>query len=285
MTEPSQSSTDLQREVEPGSVIRVVEFAGRTRPVWMGLAGIAAAVLTWQVLVATEVVSPLTVPRPRVTGARVLDLMVDDTFQREMWDTLTTWGWAMFLAGVVAIPLGLLIGHIRVMDRPSSLVVHAARSVPSTALIPVAILSFGLGTSMKTSVVVYAVFFPMLLNAIYGARAVDPMMRTVALSLRFSHRQVLWRVVLPSAAPSIATGIRISSAIGLIVVYGTELLGATTGAGVVIIRYQQLEPPRIDFVYAGIVLIGAVGLIVSMLLSALERLLIPWASSAERARR
>lgn len=252
----------------------------RSRGALLGVAGVATVLLVWHGLVATAVLDPVSVPRPVAVAGRAADLLRDDAFQSGLIDTLRTWVTALGIAAAVAVPLGIAAGSLSRLDRPLSFVVHAARSVPSTALIPVAILFFGLGVRMKVSLVIYATFWPLLLNAIYGARQVDPMMTTVARSLRWGRGRILWRVVLPAAAPSIATGIRVAAGIGLIVVLSAELLGASSGAGVVIVTFQQAERP--DFVYAGIVLIGALGLAISASLSFLERWALPWAVANRR---
>lgn len=241
----------------------------------LGLSGIASVVLIWHVAVTNGYVSQLSVPLPADVGRRVIDLLGDGDFISEAGNSLWTWLISMVLVFVVAVPLGILFGWFRAMYRPASTVIHAGRSVPSTALIPVAILFFGLGTQMKVALVAYAIFWPMLLNAMYGAHGVDPQMVRVGRSLRWSRTKILFRIVLPSAAPSVATGARVAGAIALIVVLAAELLGASNGVGSVIVTYGRNEQP--DFVYAGIVLVGAIGVVLNYALNFLERAALPWA--------
>lgn len=254
----------------------------RARAIGLGAAGIAAAIALWAVLSAGNVLDANTVPGPQVVGSKVIELLGDSDFWSALRDTLGTWLASMAISIVVAVPLGLVIGNVRWLERPVGLVVDAARSVPSTALIPVAILVWGLGSEMKSALVIYAVFWPLLLNATYGAQGIDPMMKTVARSLRWGTFTTLRRVVLPGAAPAIATGIRVGAAVGLIVVLSAELLGATSGVGTLILRYQDVNQP--DMVYAAIVLVGVLGLLVASGLSWLEKLLLPW-STASRSQR
>lgn len=242
----------------------------------LGLTGVVTVIAAWHLAVKNGYVSQLSVPLPMDVGGRVVDLVGDTSFLGEVWNSLWAWLISMVLAFVVAVPLGILFGWFRSMYRPASTVIHAGRSVPSTALIPVAILFFGLGTQMKVSLVAYAIFWPMLLNAMYGAHGVDPQMVRVGRSLRWSRSKILVRVVLPSAAPSIATGVRVAGAIALIVVLAAELLGASNGVGAVIVAYGRNEQP--DFVYAGIVLVGVIGVVLNYGLNLLERLALPWAA-------
>lgn len=255
----------------------------RLRPpvdVVLGAAGIVTFFVVWHILVEVEVLSPISVPLPLDVLGRVGELLVDDRFLDELCDTMYTWLAGVVLTSAVAIPAGLVIGYFASLYRPTATVIHAARSVPSTALVPIAILFFGLGFEMKLSLVVYAIFWPLLLNAMYGVHGVDPQAVMVARSLRWNRVRILRRVVLPSAAPAVATGIRVAGAIALIVVLSAELLGASRGIGTVIVSYQQAERP--DFVYAGILVVGAIGVAIYYGLSFLERLVLPWSKGNRR---
>jgi ABC-type nitrate/sulfonate/bicarbonate transport system permease component len=269
------------RPVAPGRAARSFPGLAAVRPVVLGAAGIALVIAAWAALSAGEVVDRTSLPAPGAVAGRIVDLLGDGRFRGAVIDTVRAWCVAMMLAGSVAIPLGLVVGHVSWLERPIGFVVDAARSVPSTALIPVAIILWGLGDEMKWALVIYAVFWPMLINSMYGARSVDPMMKSVARSLRWGRFTTMRWVVLPSAAPSIATGVRVAAAIGLIVVLSAELLGASDGIGTEILLYQDANQP--DFVYAAIVLIGVLGVVIAGLLVAAERMLVPWAH-AQRSR-
>lgn len=235
-------------------------------------------VLTWAGLAAFGVVPEQTLPPPWPVALSIVSLIADPDFQKQLLDTLVTWSAALAAVGIVGVPIGLLVGYFAFLRQPSELVIHGLRSVPVTALLPVAILLFGLGFEMKFAMVVYAIVWPVLLNTAYGVRSVDPTAMNVARSLRWSTLGSLVRVVLPSAAPSITTGFRIAGGIGLVVVLSAELLGASSGVGTVLVRYQQSDRP--DFVYAGIVLVGTLGIVLQYGMARLERRLIPWSPAA-----
>ncbi|WP_116997376.1 ABC transporter permease [Desertimonas flava] len=254
---------------------------GIAKPVLLGAAGIVAAVGVWAILSATGTLNPDAIPGPWPVGQRVADLLTDRVFLEALGGTLRTWAWSLLVSTVVAVPVGLALGYLPFLERPVLLVVDAARSVPGTALIPVAILLWGLGNEMKSALVIYSVFWPLLLNSLYGSRGVDPVMKTVARSLRWSGFKVVRRVVLPAAAPAIVTGIRVAAAIGLIVILSAELLGATDGVGTIILRYQNIQEP--DFVYAGVVVVGLLGMLIALGLTWLDRRILPW-SPANRKR-
>ena len=250
-------------------------LSSATLPTALGLAGIATVVMVWELLLQAGLISTLSVPHPYDVAQRIVDLLGDATFRSQVQDTMWTWFAAMVVTSLVAVPAGILFGYFPFLYRSSSALVDAGRSIPSTALIPISILFFGLGFQMKLVIVCYAVFWPILVNTSYGVNHVDRVMLQVARSFRWGTFTTLRRVVLPSATPYAATGIRLAGGIGLVVVLSAELLGATRGIGTVVIDYQQAERP--DFVFACIVIIGVIGIGVYYGLRALESRLFPWA--------
>lgn len=246
-------------------------------PVSWGAAGLVVAVALWALVVAAGLVPRSSLPSPAAVGSAAWDLVNDGDFRSHFGDTLTSWWWALLLSTAIAVPLGLLIGYLRALSVASDLLIHIARSVPASALIPVAIIFFGLGSSMKVAIVTFSVVWIILLNTIYGVRNVDPMSLRVARSMRFSRPEVVWRVLLPTAAPSIATGIRVATGIAFIVTLSAELLGATRGVGTVVVSYQDAQRPA--YVYGGIVLVALTGMLLNFLSQFAERRVIRWQPS------
>ncbi len=240
----------------------------------LGLLGVVGVVGAWHLAVSTETVSPLALPPPDEVGGRIGDLLATGDFYSELGNTLLTWFLAMVLMVAVAVPLGLVVGSVRALYPPTAGLVHVLRSIPSTALIPVAIAFFGLGREMKLAVVAYAIAWPLFLNALYGVRSIDPLRLDAARSLRWGRWRTLRALVLPASAQYIGTGVRLAGGLGLVVVLSAELLGASRGIGTLIIRYQQAELPAL--VYAGIVLVGALGVTLYYVLTVVERWMSPW---------
>ncbi|WFE57646.1 ABC transporter permease [Micromonospora sp. WMMD712] len=280
------SSHSVEFDVPAPSPSGVPATARRRGPTpdWAyGLAGIATMFVVWELVVRTGAVSADSLPYPAATMQRAGELLVDATFLTEVAQTLWAWLLAMLVASAVGIPLGLTLGYFSAFYRPSSSVVHAGRSIPSSAFLPIAILLFGLGTQMKVSLAIYAIFWPILLNAMYGVRDTEPLMLATGRSMGWGRTRLLTRVVLPSAAPSIATGLRVASSTALIVVLSAELLGATSGVGTVITTYQQAQRP--DFVYAGILLVGLLGMALYYGFNLVERLVVPWGQAQRESGR
>lgn len=250
-------------------------MAKTLRAAGLGLLGIATVVLGWHIVYLLEIVPHGSLPSPWAVATHFPDLLADGEFVIGIGHTLLAWILALTITSVVGVATGLLTSTTPGLARPSAMAVNAFRSIPATALIPIAILLFGLGVQMKVSVAIYAIFWPVLINTVYGVANTEPMRLDAARSMRWSwwRRQVF--VVLPSALPSITTGIRIASGTALVVVLSAELLGAKSGVGTVMLRYQNAL--MAEYVYAGVLCIGALGALVYTCIAATERRLVKWA--------
>ncbi len=255
------------------------ELSGRQRAT-LGVSGVATVVLLLEALIRSGVVNADYVPPPSTLLARLAELATDPSFLAAIGETMAAWALAIVISASLAIPAGILLGSVEGLYKAASSLIELLRPIPSVALLPVAILLLGLGTGMKVALASYAIFWPLLINTMYGVRDVDRVMHYTARSLRWSSRQIMARVTLPSAAPFIATGLRIASAVALIVVLTSEVLAASSGLGSVIRFYQ--EGGRREFVYAGILLTGVLGLLVNFGFSWVEGRLLHWAPGQRR---
>ncbi|GAA0713012.1 ABC transporter permease [Dactylosporangium roseum] len=247
---------------------------GKRSSVAFSALGLASLVLVWQLLGTLRIVSAASLPSPWSVARALPTVLGDHEFLDAAVDTATSWGVSVLIGSAVAIFIGLVASSITFLQRPTEVVVNTFRSVPATALIPIGILMFGLGMQMKVSIALYAIFWPILINTVYGVATTEPMRLDAARSMRWPwwRRQVF--VTLPSAVPSILTGVRIAVGISLIVIISTELLGARYGVGTVLVQYTQALRP--DVVYAGVLLLGVIGALVFSLLVKLERRFVRW---------
>jgi len=236
--------------------------------------GVGSLVAGWQLLGAFSIVPASSLPSPTSVATALPKLLSDRDFLVGAADTARSWATAVALGAAVGIVIGLVVSSVEILRRPTEMVVNTFRSVPATALIPIGILVFGLGTEMKVAIALYGIFWPILINTVYGVATTEPMRLDAARSMRWPwwRRQVF--VTFPSALPSIMTGVRIAVGIALIVIISTELLGARYGVGTVLVQYTQALRP--SMVYAGVLLLGAVGALVFSLLVRLERKIVRW---------
>jgi ABC-type nitrate/sulfonate/bicarbonate transport system permease component len=145
-------------------------------------------------------------------------------------------------------------------------------------MIPLAILFLGLGGPMRVAVITYAAFWPLLVSTLYGVRAVDPVALDTARNFGVSPARTLWAVTLPAALTNIATGLRVSASIALVVTVTTELVAGNSGIGFYVSQMEQAN--RLPPMYAGILLTGLIGYLVNALFFQLERKLVFWSASS-----
>jgi len=186
------------------------------------------------------------------------------------------------IALVTAIPLGLLIAWYRPVERPLNPLLELFRNTAALALLPVFTLLLGIGEITKISIVAYASFFPILLNTIAGVKNVDPLLVRAARTLGLSSRQMFAKVILPSAVPTIFTGIRMAGTASILVLIAAEMVGAKAGLGYLIINAQSSF--QITTMYAGILTTSIIGVTVNYGLVRLERHFSRWRTGAAVAR-
>ncbi|MFJ8925546.1 ABC transporter permease [Streptomyces sp. NPDC102364] len=208
--------------------------------------------------------------------ARSVELAGDSVFLDGIGATLRAWVLGLALACAIAVPAGLLLGSVPVVDAAVRAIVEFLRPLPSVALIPLVSLLLGSGTETEVALVTYASVWPILFNTMYGLGESEPLAKDTLRAFGFGRGAVLLRVELVGAAPFIAAGIRISAAVALVVAVATELLsGFGEGLGIFIAQAQQATDGNRD-VLAGVVWAGVLGLLINSVLVWGERRLFPW---------
>ncbi|MCS7172327.1 MAG: ABC transporter permease [Armatimonadetes bacterium] len=237
-------------------------------------ASVLGAVAVWEVVSQTGILHPAFFPPPsRVLLALVRELETGE-IPRHIWITLTAYARGLALALAIGVPWGVLLGRIRLVRRASAVLIEMLRPIPSVAIIPVAILLLGIGEEMRFAVACYAAVWPLLFNTMYGVYNADPVLVDSARIFGFARWEVLLRVVVPSALPFITTGMRVSSAVALIVTVTAEMVAGTGGLGFYV-KATELGG-RIPEMYGGILLLGTLGYLLNHLLRAAEGRALRW---------
>lgn len=216
-------------------------------------------------------------PPPTIVFGALLSGLVSGEITIQIGATLVAFAEGLALASVMAVLIGILMGTFRNFYDAIKIIVELVRPVPAVALIPLAILLFGLGYGMRVSVITYSAFWPLLINTFYGVRSIDPIAIDTARNFGLSYPQILRRVTLPSALPSIATGFRISAAIALILTITAELIAGDSGIGFYVAQMELAN--RLPEMYAGILLAGILGYVLNLIFRSIERRLLFWNSS------
>ncbi|MGW4964102.1 ABC transporter permease [Nonomuraea sp. NPDC004186] len=239
------------------------------------VAGVAAFLVAGELVIRFGLGDGVIFPAPSVILMEAVRLVVDGEFLLGALTTLTNWALGLLVAVAVAVPAGVLLGALAPLERAARPVLEFLRPIPSVAVIPLAILLIPVDGLMKVGVIVYASVWPILFNTLYGMHDVDPLAKDSLRSFGFGPVAVLGRVSLPSAAPFVATGVRIASGVALIIAVSAELFaGGTAGLGVFAIQAGSAN--RTDLVMAATLWAGMFGLLANASLRAAERRLFGW---------
>ncbi|MEZ2391895.1 ABC transporter permease [bacterium RCC_150] len=188
--------------------------------------------------------------------------------------SLTNLGAGLLLAVVVGIAGGLVLGEMRRLREIVDPVLHFFRSVPQAALVPLIIGVFGIGQGPKIYTIAFACMWPVLLNTIDGVLGVEPTIRRFSRVYRIPAGLHFRRVVLPAALPQIVAGIRVALPIGITVMVVSELFAANKGLGFYILNSSATF--QVPETWAGALLVGVIGYILSLLFIVFERRILSW---------
>jgi NitT/TauT family transport system permease protein len=178
------------------------------------------------------------------------------------------------IALIVGIPLGVAMARSRVVRWALDWYIDAFNSTPNVALVPLITLLFGLDVTAKVIVVVISSVFAIVVNTEQGVRNVDRRLLEVAQSFRSSERQLWGDVVIPSALPYIAAGLRLAVGRALVGMVVAEFFTSITGLGYLIMRYNNSFQP--DHLLVPVVVVMALGIVLTTITRGLERRIAPW---------
>jgi len=187
------------------------------------------------------------------------------------------------LAAVIGVGAGVAIGLSRRLRATAEPVLEFFRAIPPPVLVPVIILFAGIGNGMKVLVIVSGCVWPVLLNTVEGVRAVDAVQADTALSYGITGRARITRLILPSASPQIAAGLRQALSIAIILMVISEMFAASNGLGFTIVQFQRSF--AIPEMWSGIILLGLLGFALSLLFRLAERRALRWYDGLREAQR
>jgi NitT/TauT family transport system permease protein len=195
------------------------------------------------------------VPTLPTVGRTLWNLLTDGSMLQHAASTFYRVLFGFALAIVIALPLGILMGRFRPVERFFLPLATVLMPIPSLAWVPVFILWFGIGNTTTVLVVFYAAAFPLLINAWSGVRAVNPLWLRAAGVMGANENALFWKVILPGTAPFVIVGLRQSFVRAWIAVVGAEMLAASDwGLGWMI--FDAKEFLNADVMMASLVVIG-----------------------------
>jgi len=230
--------------------------------------------ILWQILSNSGIVNETLFPSPTTVFSSFVELWNSgDLFlhiKSSIWRVLI----GLVIGSIFGIVIGLLTGRIKIVDQLFSPLFQVFRSFPPVAIIPLIIVWLGIGEEAKIFSISFAVFFPVWINTHVGASRISQYYLRAAGILTKSYFKKFIKVILPASLPFIFTGIRTSIAIAYIMVFVSELAGASSGLGY-LISVSHLSY-RIDKMIAGLILLGLFGALTDLVFVKLFKRTFPW---------
>ncbi|MGW0173854.1 ABC transporter permease [Rhodococcus sp. NPDC003322] len=273
-----------QRERESPIAVRPQRVGSRTpnaiapyKPLLLGVAGILGFLLIWQVFAAVGPVSSHFLPPPTVVFSEFIQNLSDPDFWIAVGYTLRAWLIGLVISSVAAIVVGVVIGSSAFLRRATHSTIEFLRPIPAVALIPLAALLYGPALSAELLIVVYACFWIVLVQVLYGVADVDKVATDTALTLQMNFWQRVRHLIFPTLLPYLMTGVRLAATVALILSVGVELILGTPGLGLDVALAQINDDA--PAMYALIVTSGLLGMLVNWLMGTVESKVLFWHAS------
>ena len=219
-------------------------------------------------------VNPILFTYPSAVAAAFGELVVSGELQSYLGQSLRVLLGGLLFSIAVGVPLGVLIARFTTVELATDLYVNALYSTPMVALVPLIVLWFGFGVPAKVVIVFLFMVFPILINTQQGVKNVDRGLLEVARSFCSTERQLWGDVILPSALPFIAAGLRLAIGRGLVGMVIAEFYTSIAGLGYMIIRYaNSFETAKL---FVPIVVLMVMGISLVQAARALELWIAPW---------
>lgn len=229
-----------------------------------------AVLVVWQLL-AVRAGTPL-FPGPWETAKAIGRLYPQIVGQ--LGHTLMRAGIGFLVAAAIMIPIGILLGRLKLLGQVLEPAIDMLATLPPPAVVPIVMLFAGTGDAAKIVIIAYAAAVPLLMNTYEASKTVHPTTNLVARAMHLNRFEAMWHIDLPAALPMIATGVRLAVSSALLVSVTAEMLLATNGIGVFIQRQQ--ENFQIAGGLAGIAFISLAGLIINSLVFQFEKRWLFW---------
>jgi NitT/TauT family transport system permease protein len=250
------------------------------RAVALGAGFPVLLVLLWDRAVAMT--GTRLIPSPYQVAVMMYDFsfggIYDDAFSGtiliHVWKSAQRVYGGFFLAALIGIPLGMMIGRVRTLRQLLDPTISLLRPIPVTAWLPLSMIFFGLGPNAAIFLVFLGAFYPIMLNTMFGVRSIDPRLFEAASMLGCSGAAMFRQIVLPASLPAVFNGLRIAHGFAWILIVVGEMTGVPTGLGSVVMDGRTLS--RTDLVITGMIVIGACGFVTDRIIVVISNRLLRW---------
>jgi NitT/TauT family transport system permease protein len=246
----------------------------------VGIAVPVALLALWEIASRLAVLSPRYFPPPTAVAAGLATQAAMGDLGDHLLVTLTRLALAFTLAALLGVPLGLVMGLVRPVRHAVDPYVAFIYPVPKIALLPFLLIILGVGESAFVLTGAISAFFQIVISTLAGVQTMDPRLLEVGQNYGAHGVRLFRKVILPAALPAIFTGLRLGLGLALVAVVAVEFIAAKSGLGHLVYRHWQMLSTT--EMYGAFVLVGALGLLLTRGLRALQSRMLVWQEEMER---
>lgn len=249
-----------------------LSLRGRDR--LLSIASPVGLLLVWEICARVGFIDTRFFPAPSSVISALIEMVKSGALITHTAVSMQRLAWGTLLGGAPALVLGIVMGLNRPVRAIFDPLIAATYPIPKSAILPLALLIFGLGEASKIFMVAIGVFFPVAINATTGVLEINKIYLDVGQNFKASRWNTFWTIALPGALPVIMTGFKLGIGIGLVLIAVAEMIGAKSGLGYMI--WSAWETFSVEQMYVGLFTIAIIGYAITLGLNELERLIVPW---------
>lgn len=270
VTAPGAAQASANSRTAPHAAVVV----GRRGLLALSWAAPVLLVVVWEILAQSGWLSPQVLPAPSKVLRTAVKLAGTGSLGADLGISLLRAAAGFVIGGGIGFLLGIVVGFSRLAEALIDRSVQMIRAIPFLALLPLVIVWFGVGEAEKIFLVSLGVAFPIYINTTLGIRQVDPKLVELGRVQGLSTAELIRRVILPGALPSILTGVRYALATAWLALVVAETIGAQSGIG--FLAMDAREFLRTDVIVLTIVIYALIGVAADSIARLLERRLLAW---------
>jgi len=237
---------------------------------WLMLAGFSILLLIWEITARFSGWSSHVFPRPLAVAGSIYELSLSGILLEHTVASLFRVTVGFYLAVILGIPLGIVLGRVKKCQLLIGPIVQFLRPISPLAWIPLAMLWFGIGDPPAIFLIFLSSFFPIVVSITIASRSINSVFFQVAANFNFSRMEVFTKIIVPAIIPAVATALRISITIAWVVVVAAEMIAVQSGLGYLILDSRNAL--RMDYVMAGMIVIGIIGLMLDIVIKRLGKI-------------
>jgi ABC-type nitrate/sulfonate/bicarbonate transport system permease component len=250
------------------------KMSARTRDRLLNVISPLALLILWELCARLGFIDTRFFPAPSSVIATMVEMLRSGELVTHTAVSLQRLAYGAVLGGVPALVIGIAMGLNRPIRALVDPLVAATYPIPKSAILPLALLIFGLGEGSKIFMVAIGVFFPVVINTTTGVLEINKIYLDVGQNYKANRWNMFWTIALPGALPVIMTGFKLGIGIGLVLIAVAEMVGAKSGLGYLI--WSAWSTFAVEQMYVGLFVIAIIGFLLTLALNELERVIIPW---------